>query len=48
MSDNKILIKLIVPELDKTYDLFIPISKKVGNIIKLVNKGLEELNNDVY
>lgn len=48
MSDNKILIKLIVPELDKSFDLFIPISKKIGNIIELINKGLEELNNDVY
>lgn len=48
MNDNKVLVKLIVPELDSSFDLYIPIAKKIGNLIELINKGLEEMNADVY
>ena len=40
---NKILIELIVPELDQTYSVFIPVNKKIGNIVVLLNKSLEEM-----
>jgi len=45
---NKVLIELIVPEIDKKYMLFIPINKKVGNIIGLLNKSIQELSNGLY
>ena len=35
--ENKILIKLVIPEIGKEYDMFIPINRKVGNIIILFN-----------
>lgn len=41
--ENKLLIKLIVPELECTYDIFIPITKRVGNIITLLAKAINEL-----
>lgn len=39
---NKVLIRLIVPELDDIYDIFIPVNVRVGTIIKLINKALGE------
>ena len=45
---DKVLINLFVPEIDKSYDLFIPIGKKVGNIIVLLNKSVFELSDGVY
>ncbi len=48
MNNNKVLIKLVIPEIDKYYDILIPVNKKVGNIIELFNKALTELNSDAY
>lgn len=42
--NNKVLVKLIVPEIDKTYDIYLPINKKIGNIIELLNKSIHELS----
>jgi hypothetical protein len=46
--ENKVLVKLIVPELNKEYDIFLPINKKIGNIIILLNKTLNEFSNGTY
>lgn len=43
--NNKVFIKLIVPEIDKIYDIYLPINKKIGNIINLLNKSIYELTN---
>ena len=32
MTNNKILIELEIPLIEKKYDLFIPINKKIGTI----------------
>lgn len=45
---NKVLIELVVPELDRNFMLFIPINKKIGNIIVLLNKSITELSNGLY
>ena len=45
---NKVLVQLIVPEIDEKYDLYVPINKKVGNIIVLLNKALKEMTNGVF
>lgn len=39
---NKVLIKLIVPDIDETYDIFLPINKKVGEIVILITKSINE------
>lgn len=46
--NNKILIELIVPDIDEKYDVYIPINKKIGNIIILLSKVVGELNPDEY
>lgn len=46
--NEKILIKLIVPEIEETYDLFIPINRRIGSIINLLNKAISELSNNIF
>jgi hypothetical protein len=45
---NKVLVKLRVPEVDEEYDIYLPINKKIGNIIILLNKAINELTNDSF
>ncbi len=40
--ENKVLVILNIPEIDESYDIMIPISRKVGNIIELISKFLNE------
>lgn len=42
---NKVLVKLKVPEIDKEYDMYFPITKKIGNIINLLNEAIDEETN---
>ena len=42
--NNKVLIKIIVPELDESYDLFIPVNEVIWKIIKLVTKSISDLS----
>lgn len=43
---NKVLIKLIVPEIDNTFDLFIPTNELIWKIKKLVTKSINDLTGD--
>lgn len=45
---NKLLVEVIVPEIDEKYSLFIPINKRIGNVIILINKGISDLSNGEY
>ena len=45
---NKILIELEIPLIEKKYDLFIPINKKVGTIKRLIEQALIELTEGAY
>lgn len=42
---NKVLIKLIVPELDATFDVFIPVNELVWKVKKLILKSVSDLDN---
>lgn len=48
MNKNKILIELEIPLIEKKYDLFIPINKKVGTIKSLIENALNELIDNEY
>lgn len=43
MFDNKLLINLYVLNLDRKFDIFIPIDEKVGNIVRLLNKSFIDI-----
>lgn len=42
---NKVLVQVIIPDLEEQYDVFLPINKKIGNIIILLAKSIRELSN---
>lgn len=42
--NNKVLVKLIVPSLDKSFDLFIPINETIYTVKNLIVKSLEEID----
>ena len=46
--DDKVLVNIIVPILEKKYEIFLPVSKTVGETIILVSKALVELSNGHY
>ena len=41
--ENKVLIKLILPEFDQKFDLFIPVNEIIWKIKSLVVKSISEL-----
>ena len=45
---NKVLVSISIPEIDKKIDAYLPINKKVGNIINLLNKAISELTDGEY
>ena len=46
--NNKILIGLSIPLIEKNYDVYIPINKKIGTIKRLIEEGLIELTDNSY
>lgn len=48
MNKNKILIELEIPLLEKNFDLFIPINKKIGTIKRLIEDSLKDLTDNEY
>lgn len=41
--ENKVLIKLILPELDKNFDVFIPVNEVVWKIKKMLIKSVSDI-----
>lgn len=42
--ENKVLIKLIVPELDSNFDVFIPVNEIIWKITKMLVKSVSDLS----
>lgn len=42
---NKVLIKLIVPELSENFDIFIPVNELIWKIKKIIIKSISDLEN---
>lgn len=45
---DNVLIKLYVPMLEEIYDVWIPSQKRIYNVIVLLVKAINELNNNCY
>lgn len=43
--NNKVLIKLTVPELDKSFDVFIPVNEIIWKIKKMLIKCINDITN---
>lgn len=45
---NKVLVEIIVPEIEAIYDIYLPINKRIGSIIMLLNKTVSDLTNGCF
>ena len=45
---NKVLVEIIVPNIEEKYDIYIPVNKKIGNLISLLSKTINELTGGYY
>ncbi len=45
---NKVIVKVVIPSLDETFDLFLPVNKKIGKVINLVGNYLKEYTDGVF
>ena len=45
---NKVLVHVVVPDIDQSFDIFIPVNIRIGMVIKLLNSSLVELSKGAY
>lgn len=45
LMENKVLVKIIVPLLDDSFDCFIPVNEVIWKIKKLIIKSISDLTN---
>ncbi len=45
---NKVNIELVVPVMEKSYDVLIPVNKKIIDLIYLLNKAINEMSDGYY
>lgn len=45
---NKVLVQLLVPDIGEEYNVYIPVNKKIGNIIILLTKAINEFEAEIY
>ena len=46
--ENKILVEVLVPEISSSFSVFLPINKKIGNLIQLMIQGIKDLTDNNY
>lgn len=46
--EYKILIKLFLPELEQSYEMYIPVNRTVGQVIELINKVVNDITLNIY
>lgn len=44
MKENKVNVEIIVPNIGKRYNVFIPVNKTVGEVIVILNRVINELS----
>ena len=46
--NNKVLVNLYVPFLEKKYEVFLPVNRKISEIIYLIGKSLPDITGNYY
>ncbi len=46
--ENKVLVTLYVPLIEKKYEVFLPASSRIGEIVRLLGKALLDINSGEY
>lgn len=48
MKMNKVLVKLYVPMLGESYEILIPINKRISKVVVLLVKSINEITSGTY
>ena len=46
--NNKVLVELVVPVLEETFDVYLPVNLKLGNLIELCSKAVYDLSGGYF
>lgn len=46
--EYKVLVKLYVPEIEQSYDMYIPVNKTVSHVILLLNRAINSESSEIY
>lgn len=46
--ENKVLVNLYVPIMEKKYEIYLPANKRIGEIIVLLGKALTDITGGYY
>ncbi len=44
MIENKVLVSVNVPMLEKKYDIYFPVNRKISNVIGMIKSSLQQLS----
>lgn len=45
---NEVLVKLYVPKIEQEYEVWIPVNRRIGSVIKLLTKSVYQFTNGTY
>lgn len=48
MSENKVLVEIFVPTIEMYFNVFLPINKRIINIISLLEESIIDLSDEYY
>lgn len=46
--NSKVLVELIVPVLEESYDIFIPVNHKVGDVVHVLSKVVSNMSTGYF
>lgn len=46
--ENKVLVEIIVPAIEKKFDVYLPVNRKIGNLIEFIGKGITEFSTGAF
>lgn len=44
----KVLVTVLVPEIEKNFEIYLPVNKTVGEVLRLINKLINESSSGIY
>lgn len=46
--EYKVLVKVFVPEIEKTVEVYLPVNRTISEVCKLLNKLINEISSGAY
>ena len=46
--EYKVLVTILVPEVEKNFEVYLPVNKTIGEVLKLINKLINESTSGIF